>query len=347
MSVVQLADIIEPQFFSEYMAENSMVRTALFQSGVLIPHPLMQAELTAGGNSMNIPFWLDLLSPADPGGADPNLSNDNPAQLSTPNKISAKNQVVRKSYLNNSWGAMSFAGELAGSDPMRRIAERVLAYWNRTYEYRLIQSLIGILLGNVANNAADMVVDISAASVGSPVTINGAQYTSPAFTRNAVIDAAGTIGDRMDDFRAIAMHSAVYREASKNNEIEFIRDSDNNLLFATYCGMAVIQDDSLVMPTAGVYLTVLFGPGAVGFGSSDPATGFGTEVWRYPDQGLGGGSSVLYSRRNNAIHPLGFSFAGASVAGTSPSSAELALAANWTRVALSRKSVPLCFLVTK
>lgn len=347
MAVTQLANVIEPQFFAEYMAENSMTSTALFRSGVLVPNTLMQAQIQMGGDILNIPAWTDLVSPADPGGSDPNLSNDNPAQLSTPNNITAVNQVVRKSYLNNSWGAASFASELAGSDAMRRIAERVLSYWNRTYEWRLVQSLIGILLSNVANNASDMVVDISAASTGAPVTINGTQYTSPSFIRNAVIDAASTIGDRMSDFRAIAMHSAVYREAAKNNEIEFIRDSDNNILFATYAGMAILQDDSLAMPTAGVYLTVLFGPGAVGFADSDPATGFGTEVWRYPDQGLGGGSSVLWSRRNSIIHPLGFSFQSASVAAASPASAELALAANWKRVALQRKSVPLCFLVTK
>jgi len=347
MPVTQLADVIEPQYFQNYLDENSMTSTALFASGVLVGNPLMEAEISLGGNTVNCPFWGDLLSPADPGGADPNLSNDNPAQLSTPNKITAHNQIVFKSYLNNSWGAMSFAGELAGSDPMKRIAERVLSYWNRTYEYRLVKSLIGVLLSNVANNSSDMVVDISAATTGTPVTINGTQYTSPNFTRNAVIDAAGTLGDRMDDFKAIAMHSSIYREAAKNNEIEFIRDSDNNIMFATYAGMAVIKDDSLAMPTGGVFLSVIFGAGALGHASGDPATGFGLETWRYPDQGQGGGASVLYSRRNSIIHPLGFSFTGASVAGRSPSSAELALAANWTRVAFSRKSIPLCFLVSK
>jgi hypothetical protein len=346
MPVVQLADVIQPEFFSAYLAENSMTSTALYESGVLVANPLMEAEVSAGGNTVNVPFWGDLVSPADPGGVDPNLSNDVPTALSTPNKITAHNQVVRKSYLNNSWGAMSFAGELAGSDPINRIAERILSYWNRTYEYRLIQSLIGIALSNAANNASDMVVDISAATVAAPVTINGTQYTSPNFTRNAVIDAAGTIGDRQQDFKAIAMHSSVYREASKNNEIEFIRDSDNNIMFSTYAGMAVIQDDSLAM-AAGKYMSVIFGPDAVGFASGDPATGFGTEAWRYPDQGMGGGASVLFSRRNSIIHPLGFTFTGTNVAGASPASAELALAANWTRVAFARKSIPLCFLLTK
>lgn len=347
MALTQLSDIIQPEYFAEYMANNSMVSTALFQSGVLVPNALMSAQLAQGGDVLNIPAWNDLLSPADPGGADPNISTDDPTDVSTPNKISAVDQVVRKSYLNNSWSAASFAGEIAGSDPMRRIAARVAAYWDRTYEYRLVKSLIGILLSNVNNNSSDMVVDISAATTGSPVTINGTQYTSPGFTRDAVIDAASTIGDRMSDFRAIAMHSAVFREASKNNEIEFVRDSDNNILFATYAGMAVLQDDSLKMPSAGVYFSVLFGPGAVGFADGEPATGYGLETWRFPDQGNGGGVSTLYSRRNSIIHPLGFSFTSSSIAGPSPSSTELATAANWTRVAPQRKQVPLCFLVTK
>lgn len=76
---------------------------------------------------------------------------------------------------------------------MMRIAQRVNAYWERTCEQRLIKSLIGILLSNVANDSADMTVDISAATTGNPVTINGAQYTSSAFGRNAVVDAAYTV----------------------------------------------------------------------------------------------------------------------------------------------------------
>lgn len=346
MALVQLSDIIQPEFFAAYMAENSMVSTALFQSGVLVPNALMQSQLGMGGDILNIPFWNDLVSPIDPGGVDPNISSDNPADLSTPFAINAANQVVRKSYLNNSWSAASFAGELAGSDPMHRIAERVVAYWNRTYEGRLVQSLIGVAQSNAVNNASDMIVDISAATSDAPVTINGTEYSAPTFNRNAVIDTASTIGDRAQVFRAIAMHSSIFNTASKNNEIEFIRDSDNNILFASYAGLAVIQDDSLAM-AGGVYLTVLFGQGAVGFADGEPSTGFGIEVWRYPDQGNGGGVSTLYSRRNSIIHPLGFSFTGASVAGPSPVGAELALPANWTRQVPQRKSIPLAFLLTK
>lgn len=145
----------------QYMTENSPVSLSLSASGVMVFNALMQSQLQVCGDIFNIPSWLDLVSPADPSGVDPNISTDNPSNVSTPGNISAVHQLVRKSLLNNSWGAASFAGELAGSDPMRRISERLQSYWALTYESRLRNSLVGILLSNVGNNSSDMVVDIS------------------------------------------------------------------------------------------------------------------------------------------------------------------------------------------
>lgn len=68
---VQLADVIVPEVFTEYLGVNSMTSTALFRSGVLVPNQIMQADISRGGNSLNVPAWTDLVSPADPGGADP------------------------------------------------------------------------------------------------------------------------------------------------------------------------------------------------------------------------------------------------------------------------------------
>ena len=74
---------------------------------------------------------------------------------------------------------MSLASELSGSDALRRIQDRVSAYWGRQFEKRLIASLRGVLLSNVANNAADIVNDIS-----------GAAGALANFSANAVIDTA-------------------------------------------------------------------------------------------------------------------------------------------------------------
>jgi hypothetical protein len=49
--------------------------------------------------------------------------------------------------------------------------------------------------------------------------------------------------------------------------------------------MAVILDDNLTTPVAGVYTTILMGFGDVGFAVALPRTGFGTELWRVPSAG--------------------------------------------------------------
>ncbi len=340
----QLSDVIVPDFYANYGGINTMTSTALFESGVLIDNSILDTQLGAGGNILNLPAWLDLAAANDPGGVEPNLGNDNPATLATPKKITAVNHLVRKSYLNDSWSSTDFATELAGSDPQQRVAERLQAYWQRQYEYRLTKSLYGILLDSVANHASDLVVDISAATTGAPVVINGESYTSPNLSRDACIDAVATIGDRLDDFTAIAMHSAVYRDLAKADQIQFIRISDQGFDIPTVFGLRCIKDDNLTLAN-GDYLNVIFAKGAIAFADGNGRNPF--EVFRWPAQGNGAGVEELWSRRVSAIHPAGYSFTSSSVAGASPSAAELALAANWSRVVPQRKQVPLSFLVTK
>jgi hypothetical protein len=328
MAVTQISDVIVPQEFTNYQVQNSLTSTALFQSDVLVQNGEMSSQLQAGAQSFTVPFWNDL------GDTEADITNDDPTDLSTPLKITAGKQVVRKSFLHQSWSDMSLASELSGSDALVRIQNRVLAYWDRQFEKRLIASLKGVLFSNVANNSSDMVIDISGGT-GDAADFNG----------TAVINAALTLGDRLADVKSIAMHSAVYGAALKNNEISFFKPSENAIELPTYKGMLVIIDDNLT-PATGVYTTILMGAGAVGFAVTPPRVGPGTEIWRTPDAGNGGGQTTLHSRQNVALHPLGFSFAGASVAGDSPSMAELATAANWTRV-VERKAIPLAYLISK
>jgi hypothetical protein len=44
----QIADIIVPAEFTAYIVENSLVSSALFQSGVAVPNGIMSAQLQAG-----------------------------------------------------------------------------------------------------------------------------------------------------------------------------------------------------------------------------------------------------------------------------------------------------------
>ena len=336
MAQVQIADVIVPEQFTAYQVENSFSSTALLESGVAVRSGVIDDQLQAGATQFTVPIWGDL---AD---VEPNYSTDDPTQLSVPNKIGAYSLNVRKTYANNSWSTMDLAAELSGSDPLSRIQSRVQAYWTRHMEKRLIASLLGILYSNVANNAGDMVLDIS-----------GQTGTAANFSATAVINTAATLGDRLEDIKVIAMHSKVYTEALINDEVQFIPSSLGQPI-STYRGMATLIDDNLTVAN-GVYLTVLFGAGAVGFGTSAPRAGLGTELWRNPAAGLGGGLTTLYSRLNIGLAPAGFSWSDsynnggtqATIAGESPSLADLATAGHWTRATSQRKSIPLAFLLTK
>lgn len=251
MAVTQIADVVVPAEFSAYIVAQSLTSTALFQSDVLVKNGEMESQLQAGATQFTVPFWVD---PADGGDAD--VTSDDPTVPSVPLKVTAGRQQVRKSFLHQSWSEMSLASELSGDNALSLVQQRVSAYWDRQFQKRLIASLKGVLFSNVANNSSDMVNDIS-----------GATGTAASFNGEAVIDTALTLGDRLGDVKSIAVHSAIYGEMLKNNEVQFFKPSENAIEIPTYKGMSIVISDSLT-PASGVYTSILMGAGAVGLASS-------------------------------------------------------------------------------
>lgn len=333
MAEVQIADIYNPLVFSAAEQEAQVELNNFLASGVMVEDPRLTAMASVGGNIGELPFFKPL------GTEEPNYSNDVTGDSSTPNKISKAIMKYRLCNQNNSWSTMDLAVDLALEDPVQAITNRVGSYWATTNERRLIQSTMGILNDNVANDASDMVVNIATDAAGTPAA-------GELVSNDAILDAQQTAGDHQAGFSAIAMHSVVYNRLRKQQLIDFIRDADNNTLFQMYGNLRVIVDDSLsaVAGTNRVtYTTVIFGSGAIVAGMG--RTAVPSELDRDPEKGNGGGQSTLYSRRADIIHPLGFEFTSASVAGQSATLAELSTAANWNRV-WERKNVPLCFLQT-
>lgn len=338
MATVRLSDVIVPEAFTEYTVVNSPERNALVQSGVMTPNGVIAAQLAAGSDQFNVPFWNDL------GDEEADIASDDPDVESVPRKLTAGKQVVRKSFLHGSWSAMNLASELSGSDALARIQDKAAAYWSRQLQRRLIASLNGVLADNIANDAGDLILDISGAT-------NGDVTADTQFSAAAIIEATATLGDALGTLTAVGMHSNTYRKALKNDLIATNMDSEGRP-FQTFRGLQVIVDDLLPYTPAGgaldtdtapEYTSVLFGRGAAGYGIAAPRIAAGTEVENKPSAGNGGGMQILHSRVNVAVHPAGFAWLEGSVAADSPSLAELAVAGNWNRV-FDRKHIPLAFL---
>ena len=154
------------------------------------------------------------------------------------------------------------------------------------------------------------------------------------------VDACAKLGDRADRLTAVAMHSATEAALRKLDLIDFIPDSEGKAQLRTFQGRRVVVDDNV--PTrAGstdgtVYTSYLFGQGAFAKGSamleSNPLQGgFGTEGVEIARSALDS-DTLLINRRRYLLHPRGVKFNSASVAGDSPTNAELETASNWTRV---------------
>lgn len=333
MATTRLSDlVVVPEVFGNSMNLQSLALDLFVQSGVVVSDPTLNAFLSSetGGETFS-PRFLGPLADTDP-----NMSTDDPDQKSTPEKITgSKNTAVRQD-MNKSWSSMDLAAMLYGSDPIAAIQSMIAKYWLSVRQRRLLASLRGIIGGNKASDGSDMVIDIS---TGTGATA----YFNP----EAYIDAKATMGDRMGQLSALAVHSVVYSTMLKQDLIDYIKPSDDSLeQIPTYQGALVLLDDGMTTVGAApdtVYYSYLFGPGAVAMGTANARVPY--EVDRNPEAGNGGGEEVLYSRVSAMIHPQGFQWTGPSGAGN-PTMAALISAANWTR-AWERKRIPLACLITK
>lgn len=334
MALVQLSDVIEPAVYADYQAENSPEKSRLVSSGLLATNEMLNQKANSGSTTLNIPFWHDLDADDEPNYSDDSENN------ATPSKVDAGDIMARVAYLNNGWKDADLVKEIAGADPMQRIAGRTGQYWVRQLQRRMIASARGILASNVANNSGDMVHDVA-------IEDGNAATATNRYSKDAFVESIFTLGDSFDLITAIGVHSLTYKQMIKNEDIDFEKDSTGTLQIPYFMGKEVIVDDTLPVTagaTSGFKLTsVLYGQGAFGLGNGSPSVPVAVE--RKESEGLGGGTETLWERKTWLLHPAGFSFTSNTVTGQSANLAELALAANWERK-LQRKNVPMSFLVT-
>jgi len=345
MAITTIGDIVtgKTPVLLSYMTQDPVEKTAFFDSGILTPTPYAAAIANGPSNLANIPFWKAIDSSIEP-----NYSNDVYQDIATPRAVNTGEMMARVAYLNEGFGQADLTVELTSQNPLQSIASRLDNFWMRQAQRRLIATSLGIYNDNVAATDAyhtqnDMVVDVSA-TLG--------------FDAGAFIDATQTMGDALmgpsgEIIGAMAMHSYVYGQLRKGQLIDFIRDAENNTMFAAYQGYRLIVDDSMTVVGTGAdrkFINIIFGQGAIGYGEGSPTTP--VEYERSASRGNGGGVEVLWSRKTWMLHPLGYSFTSAVITGNgsetiarSASWQDLANATNWNRV-VDRKHVPIAFLVT-
>ena len=234
-------DII-PEIFLPYMIEKTSEKSEFSASGVIqaMPELAIPAGDIKGGQTVTMPFWQDLA------GASQVLDSSTDLSVAKFTTSTDKAVLFGRALV---YGSTDLAAALAGSDPIMALADLYAAKWAREWQTLLIQ----ILTGSMAA-VTDNILDIS-----------GLSGTAAVFDGNAFVDANQKMGDCKDKLVAVAMHSAVEALIAKNDQIDYIKDSEGKLLYKEYQGKRVIVDDGMPV-SAGVYTTYLFGLGALASG---------------------------------------------------------------------------------
>ena len=300
MASVKIADVIVPAVFNPYVIAEVNRLDAFVDSGIIAADSELDSLASGGGTLINMPYFNDL------DGDSEELSDT--VALSVAG-ITSGQDAARLQMRGKAWGANELAGSLSGTDPMAVIGGKVAKFWTGQRSKILFSTLKGI-----ETTAASNVHDISAL-VGDLAVISA----------STIIDAKQKLGDNADKLVALGMHSMVYSKLQKDNLIVYIPNSLGVYNIPTYLGYRVIQDDTCPVET-GVYTSYLFGAGAFGLGNGAAPTP--TEVDR--DSLLG--EDILINRQHFVLHPRGIKWTNVSVAGKSPTLAELAIATNWEMV---------------
>lgn len=339
MATTTLQDAVIPEVYASYMSLVGTEATRFFDSGIVVQNPMLDARASGPSQITNLPFWNDLDA-----NSEPDIITDNPSDKSIADKITAGKQVGHTAYLHKSWSSMDLVSALAGDDPASRILAMTNLYWARQFQRRLIASSLGVYRDNVASDGGDMVLDVST---------SGSVTDSNRISKYSANQAELTLGDALGSITAMSVHSAVFKRLRDLDMIDYVQPSaESGLVAATPQGTPMYQGKMLVvddgMPTflngSNVcYMSILFGNGAFGYGVGAPKVP--VEVARDQTAGNGGGEDILHERRHWLLHPFGYRFDASSVASQSATTAELGLAANWTRV-VDRKLIPMAFLVT-
>jgi hypothetical protein len=322
MAKTMIADIIIPNVFEQYALERTAAKSAFVQSGIVELNPQFDQLAAGGGKTVDMPFWQDI-TPAR------QILADN-ATLAV-NKITASKDVAIINNDAQAWGANDLAGALAGSDPLNALLELVGAYWSRTDQAYVISVLKGLFgTGGTLATTHKLAIGVEA---------TGSYSASTKLNGDTFVDATVKLGDCSDNLTALAVHSAVEASLRKLDLIDYLPDSEGKMTIKVFQGRRVIIDDSIPVragTTSGyVYTSYLFGPGCFARGNAslnEPVEGGnGTKAVEWSRVALDSDTNFI-NRRRYLLHPRGVKFNSASLAGTSPTNAELETVGNWTRV---------------
>lgn len=338
MAYSKLVDVIVREKWTEDFIDASPILQNILASGLLVKDPRLDEVVNAtdAGQTFELPFI------ADPVYSEPSIMDDSTNDI-TPSSIGWKTMYAMLGLYARSWKESSLIHALSQNNPVQFIRDNYVAkYWAEDLLYRTMKTVAGVAADNVANDNSDLVLDVSNDD-------DQGSSTDVLLDMSYTIDVAGKVGDKQDAFSFIFIHSKVYGDLKKANLIVTEFQSDGGMPIERYGKYRVFVNDLLPVAQGDnkkLYTSVISQNGALAYSTKKlPSDMPAVAIVKNELAGNGAGTSQFVTRRGLVVHPIGWSFDKSTVAGVSPSLAELENANAWDRK-FQQKNSKFVFIIT-
>jgi hypothetical protein len=341
--------------FSEYISEQTTLRSRFITSGLVDTSPVITENIRKG-DTFQIPNWAANLQGA--------VQVPQEGVMLDVNKLGSNIQRGVVHHRANAWGASELAKLAVGAanDPMAAIGAKVADWVANSQQADLLATLRG-LYGIPGTS-------VSGYAMASMV-IDGTGSGETDFSVSHVVRGDLRLGEDADAYGILIIHPDVNAFLKIREMINYVRAGElpgitastiaagsitasnavfgdssgqfetNDKLVPTFAGKRVIVSDDAPRtgsPGSYRYMSYLAKPGAIGLGFQAPVR---TESDR--DILTSGGEDVLKVQWDACMHLLGSNYGGPTGSGV-PTATDLAASASWTKV-FNDKNIPMVGIV--
>jgi hypothetical protein len=343
MAVTAIANVWTPDIWIQSIREKKATFPSIWDSGVVVNTPQMDAIAAGGGVSANMPMWKDITDQDD----EAQVEDTAPVTTNIITTGVMVAPIVNRVYKA---GGSALAAAITGEDPVNEITQQLADGRQKRRQKRLLSILRGLFGSAGAANAA---CALSACRLGGvtaePFDETGNDATDDQkFSPDMFIDAKTLMGELASDLSGglLFMHPTVIARLEKLDKDGFkstIKPSELPFAIKTYREIPIIASEALVRAGTGagangyVYDTYLMARGTVGFGQKPQVGG----AVNNPIKDVASLNMVVDADKNNeyvwdrtreVVHVNGTKWLNAVMAGQSATNAELATVANWSLI---------------
>ena len=345
--------IIRPEFQGSVL-EEFFERSQFVSSGIIARNSAM--DLSAGGTVVQVPFFKAAEMLEEEIDSTDNWGNSQEGYLS-PQRIGMSSYQVPVIHRGFSGAADDLSRLGSGEDPLGALRSYVannMAKFRQNYLMSLLDAVFDDTNGALKDNSlGDLGVSTGTDSAGS----GAANHISAA----VVIGCQNLFGERGDDLKVLACHSAVRNQLRNAGLLTFsspaapttsaavawggggIGVSDTQVEY--FAGMRLVTSDQLVLPKGGAatgdamkYPVYIFGEGSVQEGVQ---SGLRIET----ERNILSKQDIFAADYHYLLGIPGINWKGTGFGGTFPKNSDISTATNWSLAWAHREYVPISRVV--